>query len=228
MRIISPLCQYVVAAGLIALQFAQPSSMPGAELSGVINDPVSTPIEGCDVRLLSLDRVLEVHSDKQGRFQFENLTPGRFDLEISSPGFISLAMRNVDVKESMKPLVFSLSLANAPNHCGPITTTSYDSPHSDQTELSVVVFKWDRHEKPLKRSKITIFNSGVPSRPAASALTDQTGTAHISGLSPGRYDVRITRSGYYPQEIKGLLLPHENSVVIRSPLSEDGRIFICQ
>lgn len=199
-----------------------------AKLSGVVDDPASGAIEGCDVRLLSLDRVLEVRSDKQGRIQFENLTPGRFDLEISSPGFVSLAMRNVDVKESMNPLIFSLSLANIPDHCGPITTTSYDSPHSAQTELSVVVFKWDRHEKPLKRSKITLSNSGVPSRPAASALTDQTGTAHISGLSPGRYDVRIARSGYYPQEIKGLLLPRENSVMIRSPLSEDGRIFICQ
>ncbi len=220
-----------VLASLFAVQTAPTAK--GATLSGVVmmdggSNPMAWPFEECNVRLLSVDRVLEIRSDKGGRFQFANLTPGRFELEITSPGFIPSLLRNLEVTEPMNSLAVSLRMANIPDHCGPVTSTRYGLPRSGATELSVVVLEWPREEKPLKKSRVAVFSPGASS-PIAVSLTDSTGRAYLKGLPPGRYDLRVTHSGYYRQNIMRILVPKENSVLIRCSLEEERESFnICQ
>ncbi len=71
---------------------------PGA-LIGLVKDPAGNVVEGARVRILGLDdkQVAETISDSSGRYVFDNLPPGKYNLEFSSTSFRTLRMNSASV-----------------------------------------------------------------------------------------------------------------------------------
>jgi outer membrane receptor for ferrienterochelin and colicin len=72
----------------LAVPVAQATEGPG-RLSGVVRDSSGAVVANAEVVLATGEQtsVKSVRSDKEGRFVFESLTPGRYMLVVSYPGF---------------------------------------------------------------------------------------------------------------------------------------------
>jgi len=70
----------------------------GAALSGIVRDPDGRPVAGATVIVQSVASApVSVRSDADGRFQFDALGEGRFDVAASAPGLTGDFLVRVDV-----------------------------------------------------------------------------------------------------------------------------------
>src|SRR5690348_8665666 len=63
--------------------------VPTASLSGTVTDPAGAVVPSVRVELVNTATQVskDVTADQQGRYQFNFLPPGRYDLSVSAPGF---------------------------------------------------------------------------------------------------------------------------------------------
>ncbi len=68
-------------------------------ISGSLSDPSGSTIQGADVSIRNEDTGTHrsLHSDGAGRYSFEQLPPGRYELTASRSGFASVVVPGVDV-----------------------------------------------------------------------------------------------------------------------------------
>lgn len=92
---------------LVLFSFAQNQSQ---QIKGTITDKESqSTIPGVKITLLGSDPVKKVMSDLDGNFKLENILPGRYDLQISYPGYKEATIPNVIVTTG-KQVVVDVSL----------------------------------------------------------------------------------------------------------------------
>ncbi|HTH37632.1 MAG TPA: ankyrin repeat domain-containing protein [Pyrinomonadaceae bacterium] len=62
---------------------------PMSELSGTVTDPVKAVISGATVKMTTIETRSErtTFTDENGKYSLSDLTPGKYDISISSPGF---------------------------------------------------------------------------------------------------------------------------------------------
>jgi len=62
---------------------------PMSELSGTVTDPVKAVISGATVKMTNIETRSErtTFTDENGKYSVSDLTPGKYDISISSPGF---------------------------------------------------------------------------------------------------------------------------------------------
>lgn len=65
----------------------KPTNNPAASISGTISDPNKAVIPSATVNLFALDANRSVTTDGDGRYIFENLTPGNYRIESDATGF---------------------------------------------------------------------------------------------------------------------------------------------
>ena len=78
--------------GLVSLLASMAYAASGETISGTVKDPSSAPYKGAFVRLQSAANnkiTISVLSDKQGRYRFENLSPGGYSMWVSATGYKS-------------------------------------------------------------------------------------------------------------------------------------------
>jgi hypothetical protein len=92
---------------LVLFSFAQNQSQ---QIKGTITDKESqSTIPGVKITLLGSDPVKKVMSDLDGNYKLENILPGRYDLQISYPGYKEATIPNVIVTTG-KQVVVDVSL----------------------------------------------------------------------------------------------------------------------
>src|SRR5438477_9190168 len=80
-----------VACMLAFAVFPVCAQNPWGMLRGVVRDPSGAriPLAGVSVRRVGSGEERKARTDKQGEFQFSDLTPGSYEVQVSSPGFAS-------------------------------------------------------------------------------------------------------------------------------------------
>jgi len=94
-------------------------------------------------------------------------------------------------------------------------------------ELAGIVRDYE-NRKPLRRAELVLTRVDDP-RITSHAVADDQGGFRFENLAAGCYDLRISRPGYLPAQVKTLLVPHENSVAVDVPMSrDDKKLIVCQ
>jgi hypothetical protein len=198
-------------------------------LAGTVTDPFRTPIAIVLVTLSSIERVLQTRSALDGRFRFQGVPIGTYDVEFAGRGF-SKQKVSVDLSAgSAQSLAIVLNVGSLPNmdECGPHPSISYESPHSGNPNLTGVARAYDGL-KPVARAELELWREDTGEK-AATAVADEKGSFRFEKLSAGRYRLKVSHRGYLPTEVMPLLLPRENSVFIDIPIGRnDGKTIICQ
>jgi hypothetical protein len=111
--------------------------------------------------------------------------------------------------------------------CGPHPSIAYSPVDPKSPQLAGIVRSYE-NRKPLRRAELFLTRVDDP-RITFHAVADDRGGFRFENLAAGRYDLRISRPGYRPTQVKTILVPHENSVTVDVPMSrEDKKLIVCQ
>ena len=198
-------------------------------VAGTVTDPTQEPLAKAIVTLSSNDRVLQTQTSARGQFRFESVPRGAYDLECKAHGFRRLKV-SVDLSGAdAPPLAIVLEVGPMPDleECGPHPSIAYSLVDPKRPQVAGVVRNYE-NRKPLPRARLVLTrvdDSRIHSRTVA---TDE-GSFGFEKLTPGRYELRISRHGYFPAEVKQLLVPNENSVTVDIPMKrDDQKLIVCQ
>jgi len=197
-----------------------------AALTGTVADPLAAQVPNVKLRLLSLDRVLEIVSDNEGHFQFPASSPGIYDLEISSPGF-SRQTLHLDLSTGGdRTLDITIQVADTSESCGSRPSTTYLPAKSRSPQLTGKVWDYYRRRPPLSTT-MAYLSKGGEKGSVLSSPANKKGTFVFRDLSAGEYDLRIASPGYFQQNLK-VLVARENDVLIDVAFLKEREIIICQ
>jgi hypothetical protein len=201
----------------------------GIRLSGTIQDPASAALPGATVLLISPERVFQTESRANGSFEFDNLPARVYEMQISARGFVKQKF-DIDLRNNpaIQPLSIVLRVGSMPDMetCGPHSTLSYEQRDITNPSLSGRVRDFYT-EKPIKSAKVTVRLKGGGAS-VFQTKSDRTGRFAIQNLPAGRYDVRISPPGYFPEDVKAVLIPRENAVYIDTTVLQLNKIVVCQ
>jgi len=198
-----------------------------SQLTGTVRD-VAAPIAGVLVTLSSLDRAFQTKSAADGGFRFEEIPSGKYDLELSPEGFVKQKL-SIDVSDgTSQALTIVLKVGSLPNmnYCGPHPSVSYGALESNNPHLTGMIRNYDG-EKPVGNVAVSLWRAGEK-RPAFTSNSDQTGRFEFKEVSASHYDLRISRRGYEPAELKQLLIPRESGASVDFPILKEKTIVACQ
>jgi 5-hydroxyisourate hydrolase-like protein (transthyretin family) len=193
-------------------------------LSGRLTDPVNEPLAGVSVLLISIDRVLQTQSDEDGRFTFSDVSPGSYEMDAKAPGF-TRHRQQIQITPPA-PLEIQLSVGDMPDMeaCGAHQTIAY-SPYRSGARLTGSIHRWTKG-KPMKGVTVALWRTDEHT-PALECRSDKLGYFALDA-APGYYRLRISEPGYENVEVKSLLLPNENSVIVLATLLERSNVIVCQ
>ena len=161
---------------LVACMPAIAGTIRGRVLEDHTNTPI--PIAGVKVIQMQTHKVLaELDSDRQGRFETQDLPPGEYRLEISRPNFLDTVVR-LEVTQQATAVVARLI------RMGAISGEVTDSQARPYPGAEVFAMPFSESSKPLPP-----YGSMTP---GAYAPTDRRGRFRLYGLAPGRYFVAVT------------------------------------
>lgn len=92
------------------------------------------------VSLYSTDRVLQIKSDSNGRFEFADAPSGTYELEASIAGFQTQKVDSVRIPEKgVETIAINLLIANQPSDCGRGLSAAYEKAASGKPALIGIV-----------------------------------------------------------------------------------------
>jgi hypothetical protein len=199
-------------------------------LTGTVEDPLAAPVAGASVALISEERVLQTKSEANGSFVFRQITAGPYEVEITAPGFakqrISLDLPD---RTTLRPLSIVLHVGNQPDEelCGSHASIAYGPLGVANARLSGTVQDYV-HGHVLQNAEVSLWKAGDP-RAAFQSHSDESGRFTFENLpAAGHYALRITRLGYQPVDIKQLVKPQENELIIRATILRQNKMIACQ
>ncbi|MGH9693757.1 MAG: carboxypeptidase regulatory-like domain-containing protein [Bryobacteraceae bacterium] len=194
-------------------------------LMGTVSDATSAPLQGVSVLLNSLDRVFQTRSNAAGIFRFEDVPSGFYELELSAPGFVKQTLP-VDLINGSQSLAIVLKVGSMPdmNYCGPHPAIAYRPPSAAGPRLDGVIQDY-YSRKPISKAEIAVWRAG---QQVSMRRSDKAGKFAFTDLPAGYYDLRISRPGYWTEDVKRMLLPRENGVAVNVPILKRSRIVVCQ
>jgi len=197
--------------------------------AGTVADQTHTPLTGVVVTLSSGDRVLQTQTSARGQFRFESVSPGLYNLECSALGFYRQHM-TVDLSRGDAPplsIILRVGIVPDSETCGPHPSTFYSPFDLKSPQLAGVIRNYV-DGKPVVHARLVLTPADHP-RLRVRALADEGGRFRFENLAAGRYDLRVSRHGYFPAELKELLVPKENRVTVDVPMKrDDGKLIFCQ
>jgi hypothetical protein len=198
-------------------------------LIGTVTGQSLAPAANVLVTLSSIERVFQTKSSSNGRFRFQGVPGGTYDLEFAAAGIIKQKV-SIDVSNgSAQSFTIALNVSSQPNmdYCGPHPSISYDSPDLKNLKLTGVVRAYESH-RPIARAELVLWREN-DTQMRATAVADGKGSFKFASLPAGRYHLQVSRRGYLPTEVTPLLVPRENSVFIDIPIVRDDKmLIICQ
>jgi hypothetical protein len=204
---------------------ASGQAQDNCHLVGTVSDATSAPLQGVSVLLNSLDRVFQTRSNAAGIFRFEHVPGGFYELDLSAPGFAKRTLP-VDLRNASQSLAIVLKVGSMPdmNYCGPHPSIAYGSPRAIRPQLIGIIQDYDSHQ-PISKVEIAVWRA---SQQVSMRSSDKAGKFAFIDLSAGYYDLRISRPGYWTEDVKRLLLPRENDVTVNISILKRSRIVVCQ
>lgn len=198
---------------------------PAARLEGAVLDRAGAEMPGAFVKLFSLERVRETKTDDRGRFEFSDLSPGSYDLQVEHEGFKTGTVASIQVTDKViQQLSITLQIANPT--CNMRPTVSFEM-RPDKPNLKGNVS--DLFDGPLKNAKLTIKSS--ESGQIHIARSNDRGEFQFIDLEPGKYVLIAAHADYMDDLGTDLRITRENLTNV-GPIylvrKSEHRIIICQ
>jgi len=176
-------------ASLALPLFAQ-TSVHGS-LRGVITDSQGLGIASASLKLANAvtARSVETTTDQEGNYQFSRLTPGRYNLIVDKPGFVTSARESIEIAlNEVQTLGLTLAVGLASE-----TVTVRDEPGIVQTQRVEIAGRVDERrvrELPLNGENFgKLINlapgiaGGSPNNPSVSGARPVTNSYTLDGVS---------------------------------------------
>lgn len=88
-------------------------SEAATRLEGVVLDKPGGVISGAIVKLFSLEKIRETQTDGGGRFEFADLLPASYDLQVEHPGFKTGTLESIQVTDkAVRQVSITLQIVN--------------------------------------------------------------------------------------------------------------------
>jgi uncharacterized surface anchored protein len=182
----------------------------GVSLRGTVLDASGGAIQGAPLALYSADRVRIISSDQHGNYEFTNLLPGTYELEVDSPpGFKRQKIQTIEINDKPpEAIYFKLEPGAGGGPCmvteakptdipPPKTVVSYEK-RGDSTQVVGVVHSY-QNDRPLLLlpsatvKLVLISKSGDP----RVIESNEKGEFRFTGLEPGKYELLALHEGYH-------------------------------
>lgn len=164
--------------GSSSLECPDISLEPAVALAGRVLDPHGTPLFGSEVTVLvsaTGDPVQRAVTDTAGRFRFDTLGEGRYEIEATAVNFVATRTAALDLQ------------LDRPEESVEIRV---------RTGARVVGEVLDEHGDPFPGARVRASRSG---RPVGDASTDLQGRFSFGGLGEGTLDVEALAVGHVSQ-----------------------------
>jgi hypothetical protein len=216
-----------IAAGLYLLaSLSAPSaaSQEGDQISGIVTDEFSSFIAGANIRLYSLDRILQTKSDTTGHFRLKNLPAGTYDLEVTASGFKTKTIEQVKVSDEASRLTYEVPL-KINIDCPPLDSISYAPNDPSGRMVEGVVVDAGSAATPLSGVEVRLLHA---SDKPTSHETNERGQFQFRVETPGKYSVEIVRPGYQPAQSQQFWITREGRTVMTMRQVKVGMLIVCQ
>jgi hypothetical protein len=177
-------------------------SASGVKVRGVVSDQSGGFVPEASIILLSGEFVIQTKSDDHGHFEFFDVSPGEFEMEIAAPGFRSESVAGIHVAhEDVGGISITLRVGEGNGACvaemgetaaravGPSGGVSYEK-QIDDTNLKGIILGFDG--MPLPNATFYLSKSGQ----TQVTTSNGRGEFGFSELRSGKYTLRVSRDGY--------------------------------
>jgi len=146
------LCHFLLAFCFVAAAVGQSSSSVG----GTVMDPTGAVVADVSVTLVNVDTSAArmAHTDKQGRYQFAQVTPGNYKILADSPGFGQATVSRVQLLVST-PATVDLSFKSAGTNEIVEVTSSAAQVNTSDASLGNVISTRPIVQLPLEGRNVT-------------------------------------------------------------------------
>jgi len=180
------------------------SSEAATRLDGVVLDQGGSVVSGAWVRLFSLEKIQEIKTDDLGRFEFADLLPGSYDLQVERRGFKTQNVESIQITDkATQQLSFTLQVDSPTCEIKP--TISYER-RSGAANLKGSVN--DFSDGPLKNVRVTLTSS--ESGQIHVTTSNDKGAFQFIDLEPGKYALKFAHDGYWEGSVVGVRVAREN------------------
>jgi len=169
-------------------------------IRGRVVDESGGYIPGASVYLYSVERVLEVKADGDGRFEFPNVAKGSYELEGSYLGFERRGLDFEIAEKVPEPFSIMLLIGGTHSYCTVLQTdggarpvgvdVSYEN-RSGKVDLMGLVR--DELGSPLSNVILNLVREGA----SHETTSNDKGEFTYTGLEPGKYTLHSPRAGYW-------------------------------
>lgn len=209
---------------LAACRPATPSEA-ATRLAGVVLDQAGAVVSGASAKLFSLEKVRETRTDEMGRFEFVDLTPGTYDLQVERLGFKTRNLEGIKVTgEAIQQLPVTLEVEITT--CVTKPTISFEKRSGKANLIGSVN---DIFDGPLRNVRVTLTSS--ESGQTHVTTSNDKGAYEFIGMEPGKYVLRFAHGGYSDGSVLGVRIARENLTSL-GPMylvqKNEHRMIFCQ
>ena len=228
------LANLLAALILIGANAILTRAQPPIKINGSVTEEGSNPIREARVSLYSIDRVLQTTSDASGHFQFENVPPGVYQLEVTANGYKLFTRSDLNVADlersagGNKPsgLNVMMRMAATDIDCARFDTVVYGvGKGNESAALSGVVVPYDPGSKqPFANVDVFLLRMDLV---LGEQRTNDRGEFQFHSIVPGRYTIVIRHPGDWELRSKTFWVARENATQITLRLLPSNQIVVC-
>jgi hypothetical protein len=199
-------------------------SQNSGTLRGIVTDQIDAAISDVLLSLFSTDRVLQVKSNKAGRFEFANVPSGIYKLDVSHGGFQTRTFDCISIPEmDAEVMAITLTIENPGSDCGRGAAPTYEKLALGKSALIGVV---RNSGGPVGEFKILLLEVGA-ARVLASQHSNEKGEFQFRDIVPGQYLVRASRKNWTAQSEIFWITRENITRIVLDPLKR-GSVILCQ
>jgi Carboxypeptidase regulatory-like domain len=198
---------------------------PQPTLSGTVLDQVGAVIIA-QIDLYSGKHEWHTTTDQAGRFSFHALSPGMYDVEVTSRGFRKQIIQNIRIDSSEPaPMTITMLIASTGDSCvDSLLRYQYVDAIRGESGFRGVVLTGGVSVG--SGATVSVLRSGSEGKPLT-ALTNDKGEFDFAGLEPGLYLLKASREGYADFAVSNVRVRPGKTLQVDFSMQPSGHITLC-